>query len=81
MRLREERTGFVIEPGDGPRRGIDVSGYGQGAGHQARPRARILTSAPAPSRRGWRRSGPGVRAGVIRYPSMPILRSCAGRRL
>ncbi|MDE2404073.1 MAG: AbrB/MazE/SpoVT family DNA-binding domain-containing protein [Sphingomonadales bacterium] len=27
MRVREERQGFVIEPEEAPRRGIDVSGF------------------------------------------------------
>ena len=27
MRVREERSGFVIEPEDAPKRGIDVSGF------------------------------------------------------
>lgn len=39
MRLREERTGFVIEPEDAPRRGIDVSGFwGKAPGIKLAPR-------------------------------------------
>lgn len=39
MVLREERTGFVVEPEDAPRRKIDVSGFaGKAPGIRLAPR-------------------------------------------
>ena len=39
MRVREEQAGFVIEPEEAPRRGIDVSGFwGKAPGIKLAPR-------------------------------------------